>query len=56
MAVRGKGSESGKWRKRKDLPAQIEMAVGMKVLVTDNLEINLNITNGVQTYNNHNKD
>ena len=46
MAARGKGSESRKQRKRKDLPAQIEMAVGMKVLVTNNLETDLNITNG----------
>ena len=48
MAARGKGSKSGKWRKRKDLQVQIELAKGIKVLVTDNVETNFNITNGTQ--------
>ena len=48
MAARGKGSESGRRRKRKDLPARIELAIGMKVLVTDNLETDLDITNGAR--------
>lgn len=35
-------------RKRKDLPWRIEIAKGMKVLVTDNIETDLDVTNGAR--------
>ena len=35
-----------KWQKHKDLPWEIELAKWMKVLVTDNVETDLNVTNG----------
>ncbi|PPQ74787.1 hypothetical protein CVT24_003726 [Panaeolus cyanescens] len=34
--------------KTKDLPFRIEMALGMKVMVTDNIETDLDITNGAR--------
>jgi hypothetical protein len=37
-----------KWRKHKDLPWRIKLSKGMKVLVTDNVEMDLDVTNGVQ--------
>lgn len=37
-----------KRRKRKDLPLQVELAIGMKVMVTDNLETDLDVTNGAR--------
>ena len=35
-------------QKRKDLPWRIEIAKGMKVLVTDNIKTDLDVTNGAQ--------
>jgi hypothetical protein len=35
-------------RKRKDLPSKIEIAKGMKVLVTNNIETDLDVTNGAR--------
>ena len=35
-------------RRQKDLPWSVEIAVGMKVLVTNNLETNLDLTNGAR--------
>ena len=35
-----------KWQKCKDLPWEIELVKGMKVLVTDNVEMDLDVTNG----------
>ena len=32
----------------KDLPRTVEFAIGMKVMVTDNIETDLDITNGAQ--------
>ena len=37
-----------KWQKHKDLPWEIELAKWMKVLVTDNVEMDLNVTNGAR--------
>ena len=34
-----------KRRKRKDLPSKVELAIGMKVMVTSNVETDLDITN-----------
>ena len=45
VAARGK---TEKQRKRKDLPWEIELTKGMKVLVTDNVETDLDITNGAR--------
>ena len=36
----------GHQRRGKDLPHRVELAVGMKVMVTDNVETDLDITNG----------
>ena len=44
-AVAGRGKNE-KRRKRKDLPWKIELAKGMKVLVTNNVETDLDVTNG----------
>ncbi|THG93633.1 hypothetical protein EW026_g7654 [Hermanssonia centrifuga] len=35
-------------RQRKDLPRKIELAIGMRVLVTENLETDLDLTNGAR--------
>lgn len=45
LADRGK---TEKRRKRKDLPMKVELAVGMKVMVTDNLETDLDVANGAR--------
>ena len=37
-------------RKRKDLPESIELAVGMKVMVTNNVATDLDITNGARGF------
>ncbi len=44
-AVAGRSSTENR-RSRKDLPEQIELAVGMKVMVTTNIQIDLDIANG----------
>jgi len=44
-AVRGVGG--GRW-KRKNLPEVIELAIGMKVMVTSNIATDLDITNGAR--------
>ncbi|KIL70017.1 hypothetical protein M378DRAFT_58263, partial [Amanita muscaria Koide BX008] len=44
-AVAGRGKKERK-NKRKDLPWRIELARGMKILVTDNIETDLDVTNG----------
>ena len=31
----------------KDLPRTVEFAIGMKIMVTENVEIDLDLTNGV---------
>jgi hypothetical protein len=41
-------AKTEKRRKRKDLPGKIELAKGMKVLVTDNVETDLDVTNGAR--------
>jgi hypothetical protein len=46
VVVRGK-SEQGRTR-RKDLLMKIEMAVGVKVMVTSNVETDLDIANGAR--------
>ncbi len=43
LALRGHGS---KGRKRKDLPDSVEFAVGSKVLIMQNIETDLDVTNG----------
>ncbi len=35
-------------RQRKDLPRKVELAIGMRVLVTENLETDLDLTNGAR--------
>src|SRR5271170_6891262 len=35
-------------QKRKDLPSTVELAVGMRVMVTRNIETDLDITNGAR--------
>ena len=40
--------KGGRNRVMKDLPFQIEVAVGMKVMITDNVETDLDITNGAR--------
>ena len=42
------GKEENIHRQRKTPPKRIEIAVGMKVMVTENLETDLDITNGAQ--------
>ncbi|THG93156.1 hypothetical protein EW026_g8002 [Hermanssonia centrifuga] len=37
-----------KRRHKKDLPVQVELAIGMRVLVTENLETDLDLTNGAR--------
>ena len=44
-ALRGKG---GKQQKRNELPETIQLALGMKVMVTQNVEMDLDITNGAR--------
>ena len=41
-------AKTEKRRKRKDLPWRIELSKGMKVLVTDNVETDLDVTNGAR--------
>jgi hypothetical protein len=47
VATRGTVSKSGK-KRRKDLPAMVEVSVGMKVMVTQNVETDLDITTGAR--------
>lgn len=47
VAVIGRMKTSGK-RKRKDLPEQIELAIGMKVMVTTNIQTDLDLANGAR--------
>ncbi|KAG5641683.1 hypothetical protein H0H81_011038, partial [Sphagnurus paluster] len=35
-------------RRKKDLPRRIELAIGMKVMVTENIETDLDLTNGAR--------
>jgi hypothetical protein len=47
VAARNGIQEGGKQcQKSNDLPAAVEIAIGMKVMVTSNIETDLNITNG----------
>ena len=47
VAARNTAHGSGKKRKRKnDLPDVVELAIGMKVMVTENVETDLDVTNG----------
>jgi hypothetical protein len=48
VAARLQGQKRPKRQKRKDLPAKIEIAIGMKVMVTSNVETDLDITNGAR--------
>jgi hypothetical protein len=41
-------SKTDSRRRRKDLPWSVELAIGMKVLVTNNLETDLDLTNGAR--------
>ena len=45
--VAGRGKNE-KRRKQKDLASKIELAIGMKVLVTNNIETDLDVTNGAR--------
>ncbi|KIK21585.1 hypothetical protein PISMIDRAFT_72180, partial [Pisolithus microcarpus 441] len=45
VAVAGEGEQRSRRHKR-DLPDVVELAVGMKVMVTQNVETDLDITNG----------
>lgn len=45
LAVR---AETGKYCRRKDLPEAIELAKGMKFLVTDNVATDLDTTSGTR--------
>ena len=45
-AVIARGRGKGKQQKRNELPETIQLAVGMKVMVTQNVETDLDITNG----------
>ena len=51
LVARGKNGREG-WRKQRrlnqDLPESIDVAVGMKVMVTQNVETDLDITNGAR--------
>lgn len=42
---RGRRQEGGRTR---DLPYKLEIAIGMKVMVTDNVKTDLDITNGAR--------
>ena len=42
-----RGTREGRW-KRKDLPETIELAIGMRVMVTSNIATDLDITNGAR--------
>ena len=46
-ALAQRGSGDGR-RKHKDLPEKIELAIGMKVMVTSNIATDLDITNGAR--------
>ncbi|KIL55963.1 hypothetical protein M378DRAFT_56669, partial [Amanita muscaria Koide BX008] len=46
-AVAGRGKNERR-RKNKDLPWKIELAMGMRILVTDNVETDLDVTNGAR--------
>ena len=47
VVARNRIQEGGKQRqKSNDLSAAVEIAVGMKVMVTSNVETDLNVTNG----------
>jgi len=46
-ALAQRGAGDGR-RKRKDLPETIELAIGMKVMVTSNIATDLDITNGAR--------
>ena len=47
LAARGTGGrECGKQQASQDLPEMIDIAIGMKVMVTQNIETDLDITNG----------
>ena len=49
LAARGTGGrEHGKQQAGQDLPEMIDIAIGMKVMVTQNIETDLDITNGAQ--------
>ena len=39
-------TKTEKWTQRKDLPGKVKLAIGMKVLVTDNIRTDLDVTNG----------
>jgi hypothetical protein len=43
-----KQMQSGRRRRTKDLPWQVELAVGMKVMVTENIKTDLDLTNGAR--------
>jgi hypothetical protein len=45
---RGSSKKNRGSRTSKDLPYQIEIAIGMKVMVTNNVETDLDITNGAR--------
>jgi len=47
LAARGTTNGGGR-RRNQDLPESIDVAVGMKVMVTQNVETDLDITNGAQ--------
>ncbi|KAF8076845.1 hypothetical protein FPV67DRAFT_1472856 [Lyophyllum atratum] len=42
------GNRVKRGRRKKDLPRKIELAIGMKVMVTDNIETDLDVTNGAR--------
>ncbi len=46
-AVAGR-MKTAKGRKRKDLPERIELAIGMKVMVTSNIQTDLDLANGAR--------
>lgn len=45
-ATRGSGDKSDWKRRKQDLPDVVEVAIGMKVMVTQNVQTDLDITNG----------
>ena len=46
--VQRRRRKRGHQRRGKDRPHRVELAVGMKVMVTDNVETDLDITNGAR--------
>jgi hypothetical protein len=46
LAMRGSGSGKDRKRRGQELPDKIEISIGMKVMVTQNVETDLDITNG----------